>query len=188
MMKTAEHVVLIDDDGESLGTELKSRVHTAHTPLHLGFSCHVLNIHGQVLTTRRSLHKRTWPGVWTNSFCGHPQPAETVEDAVRRHAWQELGLELSGLRSVLPDFRYYATDSSGTVENEICPVFIGEAESTPQMNPEEVAEMRWVWPEQLSTALRTVPWAFSPWLVSQAKQMPLYGGNAGTASSARDRP
>lgn len=169
-----EQVVLLHEDGSSAGVALKAQVHTTDTPLHLGFSCHLLDSDGHVLVTRRSLHKRTWPGVWTNSFCGHPRPSEEVEEAVRRHAQHELGLSLSTLTLSVPDFRYRATDASGTVENEICPVFTATADSLPTPNPDEVAEMRWVRPDELGAAIDAAPWAFSPWLVRQASQIALY--------------
>lgn len=70
----SQHVVLVSSDGEPCGTQPKRSVHSASTPLHLGFSCHVLSPGGDVLLTRRALTKRTWPGVWTNTFCGHPAP------------------------------------------------------------------------------------------------------------------
>ncbi len=67
-------VILLDDDGREIGTAPRASVHGAETALHLAFSCHVMNDEGQVLITRRALDKRTWPGVWTNAFCGHPAP------------------------------------------------------------------------------------------------------------------
>jgi len=92
-----EYVVLVDEDGTEIGTATKASVHHATTPLHLGFSCYVFDARGRVLLTRRALGKRTWPGVWTNSFCGHPAPGEMVTDAVRRRAGEELEDRLEGV-------------------------------------------------------------------------------------------
>lgn len=170
MHATTEFVVLVDEAGNALGTADKSRVHTAKTPLHLAFSCHVYRADGQVLVTRRALGKRTWPGVWTNSFCGHPAPGETPADAVVRRSMAELGISVTDVAPVLPDFRYRATDASGIVENEICPVFTALTTDEVNPNPAEVAEWFWIDPVDLRVAVAAAPFAFSPWLGWQLEQ------------------
>jgi isopentenyl-diphosphate delta-isomerase len=162
-----EQVVLVADDGTVLGTADKATVHRADTPLHLAFSCHVSDGDGRLLVTRRALSKRTWPGVWTNSFCGHPGPGEHLRDAVARRALDELGITLTDLELALPDFRYVATDAAGVVENELCPVFLARTGDELLPDPDEVAEYRWVDPAELATAVAAAPWAFSPWLTLQ---------------------
>lgn len=174
-MTDADLVVMLDDSGREIGTAPKSSVHGTDTALHLAFSCHVLNESGQVLVTRRALGKTTWPGVWSNSFCGHPRPAEPVISAVHRRADHELGIALTEIELALPLFRYRATDSSGIVEHEVCPVYIARTYEEPVLNPVEVADARWVDPVDLATSLVTTPWAFSPWLVLQAEQLNLFG-------------
>lgn len=167
MNRTEELVVLADDDGTPVGTEEKATVHTTATPLHLAFSTHVYDDDGRILITRRALSKRTWPGVWTNSFCGHPGPDEATEDAVVRRAEHELGLRLDSVELRLPDFRYRAVDASGVVENEICPVYTARAVSPVNPREDEVMEWQWADPLQLTTAVAAAPWAFSPWLTLQ---------------------
>lgn len=173
-MTDVDHVVLLDDEGREIGTAPKSSVHGVDTALHLAFSCHVLNDDGQVLVTRRALDKTTWPGVWTNSFCGHPRPAEALRAAVHRRGEYELGLPLDDLELALPLFRYRATDASGIVEHEVCPVYIARTSHEPALNPREVVDARWVDPADLAAALVATPWAFSPWLVLQAQQLRLF--------------
>ena len=170
---TPERVVLLDEQHQPAGTALKSEVHTEATPLHLAFSCHVLNPDGQVLVTRRALSKRTWPGVWSNSFCGHPGPDESFEDAIARRARQELGLEIRNLTVVVPEFQYRATDATGVVENEFCPVFVAVTDADPQPAESEVAEYAWTAPQDLIAAVESAPYAFSPWLGDQVREAAL---------------
>ncbi|WP_309617916.1 isopentenyl-diphosphate Delta-isomerase [Salinibacterium sp.] len=170
-----EMVVLLDNDANPIGVADKVGVHTAETPLHLAFSCHVYNAAGKVLVTRRSVTKLTWPGVWTNSFCGHPAPDEAMDAAIRRRAQHELGITLGSLEIVLPEFRYRAVDASGIVENEVCPVYRAETADTVVPHPDEVAEFAWVDPESLHTAAAAAPYAFSPWLGWQLEQLAALG-------------
>lgn len=175
MGDSPELVVLLSDDGDAIGTADKATVHTDDTALHLAFSCHVFNAEGQILVTRRALEKKTWPGVWTNSFCGHPGPGEDFVEAIHRRAEQELGLTLTSVTSALPDFRYRAVDASGIVENEICPVFIAIAASEPDPNPAEVAEYAWADPQALLSAVEKAEFAFSPWLTLQLPRLAIAG-------------
>lgn len=168
---TSEQVVLLGADGSPIGVADKATVHTAETPLHLAFSCHVYDTAGRVLVTRRALTKSTWPGVWTNSFCGHPLPDETPAMAISRRAQFELGITLLDLEVVLPDFRYRAVDASGIVENEVCPVYRAVSADAVDANPAEVSEFAWLMPDQLEAAVAAVPFAFSPWLGWQLEQL-----------------
>lgn len=170
-----ESVVLLDDVFRPVGTAPKATVHTKDTPLHLAFSCHIFDAEGRVLVTRRALSKATWPGVWTNSVCGHPGPGEDMDEAVRRRVRQELGLELGTLEMVLPEFTYRAVDASGIVEHEYCPVYTARAASEPRPLDSEVAEFQWARPEDVRTAALAAPWAFSPWMVWQIEEFDTHG-------------
>ena len=165
-----ELVVLIGPDGRPAGTHPKTTVHTTNTPLHYAFSCYLTRPDGQVLLTRRALAKPTWPGVWTNSMCGHPGPGETPEAALRRRASQELGISPAALddaRLILPDFSYRATDSSGIVEWEVCPVFVAVVAGDIAPNPDEVDSWQWLPGADVLRAVEAAPFAFSPWMREQ---------------------
>ncbi|AMO60861.1 isopentenyl-diphosphate delta-isomerase [Mycolicibacterium phlei] len=176
-----ETVILLDEDGRPIGSADKTAVHHAATPLHLAFSCYLFNADGRVLLTRRALGKRTWPGVWSNSFCGHPAPGERVDDAVQRRARQELGVGIGTPRCVLPDFRYRAVAADGTVENEVCPVFVARCDSEIQADPNEVMEWMWVSWEQLRSAV-DLPWAISPWAIEQIPLLDAAGAGGFTTA------
>lgn len=169
-----ELVVLLDENGEPIGTADKATVHTTDTPLHLAFSCHLLDDEGRVLLTRRALGKLTWPGIWTNSFCGHPGPEEDPVEAIARRAEQELGTTVDSIEPTVPDFRYRAVDDSGIVENEICPVYTARIRSEVRPRADEVCAHHWAQPADVRTAVDATPFAFSPWLVAQVPRMELY--------------
>ena len=163
----ADHVVTCDEAGNRTGTVARADVHTLETPLHLAFSCYLLDDADRLLMTRRALVKRTWPGVWTNSFCGHLRWTESAEEALVRHADHELGVQVREIEVAVPGFRYRSVDASGVVENEICPVYVARVAGELSPNPDEVAEHVWAPAPEVFAALQATPWAFSPWMVNQ---------------------
>jgi isopentenyl-diphosphate Delta-isomerase len=166
-----ELVVLLDEDGNAVGTTDKAGVHHAGTPLHLAFSCYLFDAAGNVLVTQRAPHKRTFPGVWTNSCCGHPAPGEALADAVRRRVEQELGTAVTDLRLVLPRFRYRA-EQDGVVENEMCPVFVGVADGDVRPDPDEVGAARWEPWEGFRRGVLDGTRPVSVWCREQVAQLP----------------
>jgi isopentenyl-diphosphate delta-isomerase len=170
-----ELVVLLAEDGTPVGTADKATVHGPETPYHLAFSCYAFDAEGRLLVTRRALSKRTWPGVWTNSCCGHPGPDELPSEAVRRRLEQELGMSPEHLRLVLPRFSYRAFD--GRVwENELCPVFLCRVSGRPTLDPTEVEDVVAV-PWQEFAARATAPGSdVSPWARLQVREL-LDGGH-----------
>jgi len=166
---TEDDVVLLDDQHAPIGRMPRSAVHDGATPLHLAFSCYLFDEENRLLLTRRALGKRTWPGVWTNSCCGHPRPGEPLEDAVRRRCDEELGVQLDDLRPLLPDFAYRVQDPGGIWENEFCPVFGAKVHPAGQVRPyaEEVMDFAWTDWGDVVRSVQATPFVFSPWAVLQ---------------------
>lgn len=181
-----DSVVLLDAAGNANGCAAKLSVHDTDTPLHLAFSCYVFDDRGRFLITRRAESKKTWPGVWSNSCCGHPRPEERIDEAVHRRLRAELGVAVADLTLALPRFRYQARMTNGVVENEMCPVFLARVSDgsdipgdrgdpgdrvTVRPDPAEVADVEWAdWPrfrDDVTDGRRAV----SPWCALQVREL-----------------
>lgn len=182
-MSTVIHdqVILLDEHDQPIGTAPRASVHGTDTPRHLAFSCYLFDASGRVLLTRRALTKVAWPGVWTNSCCGHPRPGEAAEDAVRRRLGDELGAVVTDVHLVLPDFGYRTVDASGVVENEFCPVWVARLAGPLRPDPNEVAETTWVAWLDLVALVDSAPALLSPWCVEQVPLLSAADSKVGAA-------
>lgn len=169
-----EYIVFVDENGQPTGqTGPKLESHTANTQLHLAFSCYIFRkSDNQFLVTQRALSKKVWPGVWTNSVCGHPAPGESIEDAIRRRALYELGIDrLEGIACVLPSYRYTTSPYNGIIENEFCPVFVAYVDDEPKPNPDEVENFEWMSWSEYVTILDDHAYDVSYWAKDQYRQL-----------------
>jgi isopentenyl-diphosphate delta-isomerase len=164
-------IVLVDDEGRAIGNLPKRLVHHGETPLHRAFSAYLFDADGRLLVTRRAEDKATFPGLWTNTVCGHPGPGEDDASAITRRAHDELGLdEVADLRPALPGYRYRA-EFRGVVENEICPVYLGRFSGPPVPDPTEVGEWELLDWAAFRGRLAAEGDAWSPWCREQADLM-----------------
>ncbi len=167
-----ELIVLVDEDGRPRGTAEKWSSHHAETPLHLAFSCYVFDDGGTFLATRRALTKKVWPGVWSNTVCGHPAPGESFEDAIDRRLEHELGMTACDVQVVLPDHLYRAPPFGGVVEYEFCPVFVARQASLPAPNPIEVGACAWIdWDDFVERAMDDESDVYSWWCKNQLREL-----------------
>lgn len=160
--------MLVDGEGREIGTLPKGQVHHGETPLHRAFSAYLFDGEGRLLVTRRALEKSTFPGMWTNTVCGHPGPGEDDGAAVARRAGFELGLGVADLVPALPDYRYRA-EFRGVVENEICPVYVGRFTGRPAPDPIEVADWELLDWAAFRGRQESEGDAWSPWCREQAR-------------------
>ncbi len=167
MKAPKEQVVLVDAQNRELGLADKATVHTSNTPMHRAFSLFMFNSRGQLLLQQRAKSKKTWPGVWSNSVCGHPLPDESFTAAIKRRAYYELGLPISesSIEMIVPDYTY-RYEYKGVVEHEFCPVFVVQTDAKPKANADEVAATRWVdWADFVAETKQ--PNTYSEWCVEE---------------------
>lgn len=135
------------------------------------FRAMFLMIREKLLITQRAHEKKVWPGVWTNSLCGHPAPGESFEAAIERRARDELGMTVKDIQVVLPDYRYKTPLYNGIIENEICPVYVAKIDSLPSPNPDEVADLTWLSWQDYTTFLNDQADQCSYWCKDQFSQL-----------------
>ncbi len=161
MLDAAEQVVLVNAEGQEIGTGLKYPVHRSGC-LHRAFSIFVFDAEGDLLLQQRSASKYHSPGLWSNTCCGHPRPGEATAAAAHRRLREEMGFDcdLAEVSSMI----YRAEFENGMVEHEYDHVLIGHHDGPPTVNPVEVADWKAVQITTLIADLSLRPAAYTYWL------------------------
>lgn len=155
-----EHVILVDELDNTIGTMEKIEAHQKGI-LHRAFSVLLFNSKGEILLQKRAIAKYHSGGLWTNTCCSHPLPAESMQEATRRKLIQEMGIDM------IPEFAYkfiYKTNlDNNLIEHEYDHVFIGTYDGDPIINNEEVEDWKFTDLPTLRTDIKENPEAYTFW-------------------------
>ena len=163
----SEALILVDEADREVGHLSKAKCHDGQGVLHRAFSLLIFNGAGELLIQQRSAAKRLWPLYWSNSCCSHPRRFESMETAIHRRLFEELGLSCP--LQFLFKFQYQAQFESEGSEQELCSVFIGRSHDAVRTDPNEIQAWRWIHAEALQTEMsgqgaeRFTPWFKLEW-------------------------
>jgi isopentenyl-diphosphate delta-isomerase len=138
-----EELELVDDVGQTVGIAGKLAAHRAPGHLHRAFSVFLFSQDPDprgplMLLQRRADGKYHSPGVWSNTCCGHPRPAEPPLAAAVRRVREELGLDVTLTEAGTVRYRH-PDPGTGLVEHEYNHLFTGWVSQAPEPDPDEVS-------------------------------------------------
>ena len=84
---------VVDPDGRVVGSATRGECHGGSMLLHPVVHLHLFNSRGELYLQRRPLWKDIQPGRWDTAVGGHVSLGETIDEALRRAAFEELGID-----------------------------------------------------------------------------------------------
>ncbi|MAP80629.1 MAG: isopentenyl-diphosphate delta-isomerase [Aequorivita sp.] len=155
-----EQVILVNEKDEQLGLMPKQEAHIKGV-LHRAFSVFVFNEKNELMLQQRALHKYHTPGLWTNTCCSHPRDGETTLDAGKRRLMEEMGFT-TPLKETT-SFIYKAPFENGLTEHELDHILIGTYSGEPNINPDEVANWKWMPMDEVKKDIEQNPDIYTAW-------------------------
>jgi len=155
-----EHVILVNDQDDSIGTMEKMEAHEKGV-LHRAFSVFLFNEKGEMLLQQRAKDKYHSGGLWTNTCCSHPRPKESTLHAATRRLMEEMGIETQ-VHEIF-QFIYKAKLDRGLIEHELDHVFFGHFDGEFEINKDEVESARYISKKELLAEVDSAPESFTEW-------------------------
>lgn len=129
-----EWLPIVNDEGMVIGKAPRSACHRGEKLLHPVVHLHVLNTQKHIYLQKRPLDKLVQPGKWDTAVGGHISDGEKLEKALKREAWEEIGLEKFSARLV----KTYRWETE--LETELVYSFVSYDFKSIHLHSEEVAE------------------------------------------------
>lgn len=155
-----DEVILVDKEDNFIGTMEKLEAHQKGI-LHRAFSIFIVNESGEFLIQRRAIDKYHSGGLWTNTCCSHPKPAETSTQAAQRRLIEEMGISVP--LTYLFHFTYKTEFENGLSEHELDHVFIGTFNGNPEPDPIEVMDWKYIHSSELVIDVKKNPQNYTEW-------------------------
>lgn len=155
-----ENVILVDENDREIGQMEKLEAHQ-RALRHRAISAFVFNHRNELLLQKRAAGKYHSPDLWANTCCSHPRPGETARGAAERRLREEMGFICSLQFACTLEYRAELGDLT---EHEIDHLFTGIWDGTPEPEPQEVSEWRWISLEELEAEIAARPENFVVWL------------------------
>ncbi|WP_046745850.1 isopentenyl-diphosphate Delta-isomerase [Kordia zhangzhouensis] len=155
-----ENVILVNENDEQIGVMEKIEAHEKAL-LHRAFSVFILNNKGELMLQQRALHKYHSPGLWTNTCCSHQREGESNIAAGKRRLQEEMGFVTELAEAV--SFIYKAPFDNGLTEHEYDHVMIGNYNDAPIINPDEVADWKWMDVKAVKDDIASHPEKYTAW-------------------------
>lgn len=161
----SEMLILVDKNDNAVGTEEKVKCHLPDGKLHRAFTALIFDKDGKLVLTRRSSEKMLWPGDWDGTVASHPRKDENYVSSAERRMPEEIGIDCK--MDYLFKFEYHVPYKNIGSENEICGTLLGIVDREQKFNliPEEISEIKWTDPEQLTVELKNRPQIYCPWML-----------------------
>ena len=140
-----EWLPLVNEQGGIIGKAPRSACHRGEKLLHPVVHLHVLNNQKHIYLQKRPMNKLVQPGKWDTAVGGHISVGETLETALKREAWEEIGLQNFSARLV----KTYRWDSE--IESELVYVFVSHDFKGIHLHSDEVEEGRFWTPKQIES-------------------------------------
>jgi isopentenyldiphosphate isomerase len=140
-----EWLPLVNDQGAIIGQAPRSACHAGTQMLHPVVHLHVLNHQKHIYLQKRPMNKMVQPGKWDTAVGGHISVGETLETALKREAWEEIGLTQFSAKLV----KTYRWDSE--IESELVYVFVTNDFKSIHLHSDEVVEGRFWTPKQIES-------------------------------------
>jgi isopentenyldiphosphate isomerase/intracellular septation protein A len=129
-----EWLPVVDEGGKIIGKAPRSLCHEGNKILHPVVHLHVLNPHGHIYLQKRPMQKLVQPGKWDTAVGGHISFGEDLQTALRREAYEEIGLEKFSAKP-LGSYRW-----DTEIESELVYYFISYDFQKIRLHSEEVVE------------------------------------------------
>ena len=140
-----EWLPLVNEQGQIIGKAPRSFCHRGEKLLHPVVHLHVLNRQKHIYLQKRPMNKLVQPGKWDTAVGGHISVGETLETALKREAWEEIGLTQFSAKLV----KTYRWESN--IEAELVYVFITHDFKSIHLHSEEVVEGSFWTPKQIES-------------------------------------